>query len=42
VGDVDFVIEAVGGDYFTNEDADVNADNDVNVADVDFVIERIV
>jgi hypothetical protein len=41
IGDIDYVIEAIGGDYFTYEDADVNADNDINIGDIDFIIERI-
>ena len=39
VADVDFVIEAIGGEY--TKAADVNGDGAVDVADVDFIIEQI-
>ena len=39
VADVDFVIEAIGGEYA--QAADVNGDGAVDVADVDFIIEQI-
>jgi hypothetical protein len=39
VADVDFVIEAIGGEY--SKAADVNGDGSVDVADVDFIIEQI-
>ena len=41
VGDVDFVIEAIGEDYETHKAADANKDDKINVGDVDYVIELI-
>ena len=43
VGDVDFVIEAIGEEKTDdNAGADANGDGKINVGDVDYVIERII
>ncbi|MBO4718334.1 MAG: hypothetical protein J5658_00540 [Prevotella sp.] len=39
VGDIDTVIEHIGGEY--DEKVDVNNDGDIDVGDIDYIIERI-
>lgn len=41
VNDEDEKVQAIGEDYNTHKTADVNGDGFINIADADYIIERI-